>query len=154
MPSCYGKVKRRAVFVHGAGGGAWEWMIWQRVFIAHGWNTQAHDLLPAEGGVARTHLHDYVQQVESWLQRDAVDRTRDASRAVLIGASLGGLIALLAYALAEWTACFCSARLRRMVDLNRIGEPLQATGAAGRAFRIDRATLTPSRAGDRSIMRR
>lgn len=97
MPSCYGKVKRRAVFVHGAGGGAWEWAIWRRVFIAHGWNTQAHDLLPAEGGVARTRLHHYVEQVERWMQRDAENRTHDASsRAVLVGASLGGLIALLA----------------------------------------------------------
>jgi pimeloyl-ACP methyl ester carboxylesterase len=102
MPSCYRKVKRRAVFVHGAGAGAWEWAIWRRVFIAHGWNTEAYDLLPAEGGVARTRLHHYVEQVERWMQRDVENRTHDpSSRTVLIGASLGGLIALLAAQRAE-----------------------------------------------------
>lgn len=97
MPSCYGKVKPRALFVHGAGGGAWEWAIWRRVFIAQGWRAEAHDLTPAEEGIARTQLHDYVQQVESWARRGAENRTHDAlPRAVLVGASLGGLIALLA----------------------------------------------------------
>ena len=89
MCSRYEKVKPRAVFVHGAGGGGWEWAIWQRVFAAHGWRSVARDLLPVREGLTDTHLHDYAQQVEGWL-RDGADLRCD----LLIGASLGGLLAL------------------------------------------------------------
>lgn len=77
-----------AVFVHGAGGGGWEWTIWRRVFIAHGWDAVAPDLFPAPAGLAATRIEDYVAQVHAWCaQRDAPF--------VLIGASLGGLLALI-----------------------------------------------------------
>ncbi len=81
------KRDRRAICVHGAGGGGWEWGIWQRVFAAHGWTTLASDLQPAPGGIGATQLDDYTAQVRAW--------TASASRPpVLIGASLGGLLAL------------------------------------------------------------
>ncbi len=72
--------------VHGAGGGAWEWNIWRRVFAAHGWPVSALDLQSAATGLAATHLQNYVQQVAVWAHA--------ASASVLIGASLGGLFAL------------------------------------------------------------
>ena len=59
MRSRYEKVKPRAVFVHGAGGGGWEWAIWQRVFAAHGWRSVARDLLPVQK-LKRSQLHRQV----------------------------------------------------------------------------------------------
>jgi len=76
-----------ALCLHGAGGGAWEWNIWRRVFAAHGRNMCASDLQPAAAGVAATQLDDYAEQV--------VAHSREASPSVLIGASLGGLLAMM-----------------------------------------------------------
>lgn len=75
-----------AVCVHGAGGGGWEWAIWARVLSARGWRVVAPDLQPAAGGLAATSFADYRAQVLAWCMR--------ASPPVLIGASLGGLLAL------------------------------------------------------------
>ena len=77
-----------AVFVHGAGGGGWEWAIWARVFAADGWQVLAPDLRPAGGGLAATRLADYAGQVRQWLA--PLPRPR-----VLVGASLGGLLAAM-----------------------------------------------------------
>ncbi|MBW8311712.1 MAG: alpha/beta fold hydrolase [Rhizobium sp.] len=85
---------RTAVFVHGAGGGGWEWAVWQRVFAAAGWDTLAPDLRPAPAGLAATTLGDYAAQVRGWTA--AVPRPR-----VLVGASLGGLLAAMASAAAD-----------------------------------------------------
>lgn len=82
-----------AVFVHGAGGGGWEWAIWARVFAAHGHAVTAPDLQPGAGGLAATTLHDYAAQVAGWI---ADARGAQATRrVVLVGASLGGLLALM-----------------------------------------------------------
>lgn len=75
------------MFVHGAGGGAWEWNIWMRVFGASGWCCDALDLQPADAGLAATTLADYTAQVEQAL-------ARPAPPSILVGASLGGLLAL------------------------------------------------------------
>jgi len=77
-----------AVFVHGAGGGGWEWAIWQRVFAARGAAVRAPDLQPASGGLAATRLADYAAQVTQWC-------AGCADPLLLVGASLGGLLALL-----------------------------------------------------------
>lgn len=83
--------RRAAVFVHGAGGGGWEWDVWARVFRAAGWRVFAPDLQPAPAGLAATRLPDYREQVAGWLAR----ARREADRVVAIGASLGGLLVLL-----------------------------------------------------------
>jgi len=75
------------VCVHGAGGGGWEWAIWARVLAARGWHVVAPDLLPAAEGLAATTLADYRAQVLAWC-------TRASSPPVVVGASLGGLLAL------------------------------------------------------------
>jgi predicted alpha/beta hydrolase family esterase len=73
------------LFIHGAGGGGWEWNVWRRAFI--GWRTHAPDLMPVRGGLAQTQLADYV---------DAMRACASALvRPVLVGASLGGLVAAL-----------------------------------------------------------
>ncbi len=81
---------RHAVFVHGAGGGGWDWDIWRRVFAAEGWHTMAPDLQPVAAGLAATRLDDYATQVAAW--------SHGVDAPVLIGASLGGLLALMAAA--------------------------------------------------------
>ena len=90
---------RYALFVHGAGGGGWEWNIWVRVFAAHGWHCAAPDLQPAHAGLAATTFEDYVDQVAA--EAHAASATLGTSRdgdIVLIGASLGGLLVLAACA--------------------------------------------------------
>lgn len=76
-----------AVCVHGAGGGGWEWTIWARVLTARGWRVVAPDLVPAAGGLAETTLAGYRAQALAWCRQGA-------SPPLLVGASLGGLIAL------------------------------------------------------------
>lgn len=80
----------RAVCVHGAGGGAWEWNIWSRVLRASGIDVVARDLEAGADGLAATRFADYRAQVVGWCG----DAGRDDSQLVLIGASLGGLLAL------------------------------------------------------------
>ena len=63
--------------IHGAGAGGWEWHVWRAVFESRGWTVDAPDLRPAQ------RLDDYAAQL-------------DAPRgALLVGASLGGLLALM-----------------------------------------------------------
>jgi len=78
----------RVVCVHGAGGGGWEWGIWARQFAVCGREVLAPDLMPIRAGLAATRLADYRAQVAAWC------RAPPAGRVELIGASLGGLLAL------------------------------------------------------------
>lgn len=82
-----------AVFVHGAGGGGWEWAVWARVFAAHGHPVLAPDLRPGPGGLAATSLDDYAAQVREWIA--TARRATPGRGVVLVGASLGGLLALM-----------------------------------------------------------
>lgn len=77
-----------ALALHGAGGGGWEWNAWRGVFATSGIGFAAPDLQPANAGLASTSLDDYVHQAHSALA--ALPRPR-----ALIGASLGGLLAML-----------------------------------------------------------
>ncbi|WP_386070712.1 alpha/beta fold hydrolase [Tahibacter sp. UC22_41] len=72
--------------IHGAGGGAWEWTIWQRVWQAQARPFAALELMPAVDGLAQTRLSDYLAQART--------AARAMPRPCLVGASLGGLIAL------------------------------------------------------------
>ena len=92
MTKNYNGVARCALMVHGAGGGGWEWNIWQRVFAAHGWQVSAPDLQPAESGLSATRIEHYIEQVSIWLKQSP--SIGAASPPVLIGASLGGLLTL------------------------------------------------------------
>ena len=81
----------RVVFVHGGGGGGWEWTVWMRVFAARGLRVCARDLLPAAAGLAVTSLDDYRAQVVSWCRPLSAEAHAPV---VLVGASLGGLLAM------------------------------------------------------------
>jgi esterase/lipase len=78
---------RAVLMLHGAGGGGWEWNAWTRVFAAGGWTVRAPDLHAAPEGLAATTLAHYRAQAAAAL----ADLPRPR---VLVGASLGGLLAL------------------------------------------------------------
>ncbi|MET0224903.1 MAG: alpha/beta hydrolase family protein [Dokdonella sp.] len=99
------------VCVHGAGAGGWEWAIWARVLAARGFAVFAPDLQPAAAGIESTRLADYRAQVLEWCQ--GVD-----APIVLVGASLGGRLALQAAR---------AAAARALVLVN----PLPSDGLAG-----------------------
>lgn len=75
-----------ALLLHGAGGGAWEWQVWRGVFEAGGVRCETLEFEPVTGGLENTRLSDYVEQAEAAAARHGP--------LVVIGASLGGLIAL------------------------------------------------------------
>lgn len=77
------------VLVHGAGGGGWEWDYWKPVFTKVGWQFIARDLIPVKSGLPETKVEDYAGQVTSWIPADA-------RPIVLVGASMGGVLALMA----------------------------------------------------------
>jgi pimeloyl-ACP methyl ester carboxylesterase len=78
------------VLLHGAGGGAWEWQLWRGVFEAAGVACHCPELLPDVAGLAATTLADYLGQARTAYQHASVQQ----QPVVLIGASLGGLLAL------------------------------------------------------------
>lgn len=78
--------KATVVMIHGAGGGGWEYDLWKPVFEKAGYRVVARDLLPAVGGLGATRFEDYLRQVQMW---------RPVSgKVILVGASMGGLLAL------------------------------------------------------------
>lgn len=79
-------IKPTLLFIHGAGGGGWEWKYWQTYFTSLGWNTFSPTLTgtPLVDIHKRTFTH-YCNQVQAML--DTVGPV------FLIGASMGGMIA-------------------------------------------------------------
>ncbi len=78
------------VFVHGAGGGPWEWRFWREIFDRNDWRVSAVQLSPATFGLAETSFDTYLKQLVTLLEGSP------ARSPVLIGASMGGLLALKA----------------------------------------------------------
>lgn len=76
-----------AVMVHGAGGGGWEYRFWKPAFERAGYRVVAPDLVPVRGSYAATKLDDYVAQIV---------RASGPRPAVLVGASMGGVLVLKA----------------------------------------------------------
>ncbi len=76
------------VCIHGAGGGGWEYAKWDPIFRAAGYRVIANDLVPVAAGLADTHFDDYLAQVKAWPPVGA--------STILIGASMGGILALQA----------------------------------------------------------
>jgi len=81
-------VSGQVLFIHGAGGGAWEFDSWQEEFERYGWRTLARNL-SANGDLSGVSFLDYLSQVEEWVKSLQ-------EPPVIIGASLGGLLALKA----------------------------------------------------------
>src|SRR5579862_8363577 len=74
-----------AVMIHGAGGGGWEYKFWKPVFEKAGYRVVTPDLMPAQGGLAKTTFQDYVDQIVA---------AGGEHPSVLIGASMGGVLVL------------------------------------------------------------
>src|SRR5688572_6205732 len=87
----------RALMLHGAGGGAWEWNVWRRVFAAAGWSVTCPELQPSPQGLAATRFEDYLEQVVAAARASP-------SPPVMIGASLGALLVLATAARVECAA--------------------------------------------------
>lgn len=81
------------ICIHGEGGGGWQWSIWARLLHAAGFAVLAADLKPVDTGLAHTSFADYGSQVQAWA--GAADPVQAP---VLLGVSLGGLLALAASA--------------------------------------------------------
>jgi len=79
--------KPLVLMIHGAGGGGWEYQVWKPVFERAGYRVIAQDLVPAQGGLEFTTFNDYVGQIERWSNQKPN---------VIIGASMGGMLALKA----------------------------------------------------------
>lgn len=75
------------IMVHGAGGGGWEYRFWAPIFQKAGYRVIARDLVPARGGLAKTTVDDYLRQIAAWTPGRR-------GRLVLVGASMGGPLAL------------------------------------------------------------
>jgi pimeloyl-ACP methyl ester carboxylesterase len=78
---------RSALLIHGAGAGSWEWNLWRGAFQAKGIHVYAPDLQPSAAGPAATRFADYEAQMRQALSILPSPR-------VVIGASLGGLLAM------------------------------------------------------------
>ncbi len=87
LPSQPAKV---VVLIHGAGGGGWEWDKWIPTFKKEGWVCLNYDLIPNTKGIAKTEFADYANQVKNWV------KPHQPCRLVMIGASMGGILALKA----------------------------------------------------------
>lgn len=129
-----------AVCVHGAGAGGWEWTIWTRVLAARGWRVSAPDLAPAAGGLASTRFEDYRSQVIAWSRDVQVGCGRPP---VLIGASLGGLLALSIAAEIEAAALVL---VNPMPPAGIVSRPLGEPHAAIRRWGSERSIAGTRRA--------
>src|SRR3954470_784265 len=90
------------VLIHGAANSAAVWRFWAPLLADAGWSTYAIDLRghgasPAVS-LAATSMHDYLEDV-----RRTIGQLRD--RPVVIGWSMGGLVALMAAAEGLAAAC-------------------------------------------------
>jgi pimeloyl-ACP methyl ester carboxylesterase len=90
------------VFVHGAANSALVWMFWQRELASQGWASYAIDLRghgrsdPID--LSRTTMHDYAADVRSLV-------IQLAQKPVIMGWSMGGLVAMMVAATSHAAAC-------------------------------------------------
>jgi len=82
--------KPPVLLIHGMFGGAWYWEAWQQLLARHGYESHALNLRGHHGSrpvhdIGKVSLHDYVD--------DALDVARSLKQPIVIGHSMGGLIA-------------------------------------------------------------
>lgn len=136
--------------VHGAGGGGWQWSVWSRVLAARRMSVSTPDLLPAEGGLAATRFDDYRQQL---IEASRFAAPTAESRPVLIGASLGGLLALsIAHELRAKALVLINPMPPGGVLSKPLGEPYPAVVPWGRERSIGRTRRSLPDADDATCL--
>ncbi len=100
------------LLLHGAGGGGWEWRLWQAALQADGWRVTAPDLQPVPAGIVATTLADYRRQAQA-------AAAALGEPPVAVGASLGGLLALL---LAADGACRAAVLVNPLPPAPEVGQ--------------------------------
>ncbi len=95
----------QTVLVHGEANSAGVWSFWQRELAGLGWTSHAVELRgrgASPGDLAATSMRDYAD--------DVVAALRDAGEGpVVVGWSMGGLVAMMAAAGCHASACVCLA---------------------------------------------
>ena len=90
------------ILVHGAANAALVWSFWQPALAAHGWPSYAIDLRghgkSGPGDLSHTTIQDYADDVRSLVQQLS-------GRPVVLGWSMGGLVAMMIAASGEAAAC-------------------------------------------------
>jgi pimeloyl-ACP methyl ester carboxylesterase len=90
------------ILIHGSANSAAVWTFWQQALVAQGWPSYAIDLRGhGRGGLwdlSHTSMHDYAADV-------AVLVAQFRQSPVLIGWSMGGLVALMVAATGVASAC-------------------------------------------------
>ena len=114
------------VCIHGAGGGGWEYAKWTPVFTAAGYRVIANDLEPAAAGLAATTAEEYLAQIQDWLPAE--------EPVILVGASMGGLLALKVAEQIHPAALLLGRPLQlRAIGVQALAQGLEATRLDGRA---------------------
>ncbi len=74
------------LFIHGAGGGGWEWEYWKKYFVSHGYTCYAPTLTGKKKNLAAVGIFDYVKELQILVQMIK-------QKPIIIGASMGGFLA-------------------------------------------------------------
>ncbi|MBI2430707.1 MAG: alpha/beta hydrolase [Candidatus Levybacteria bacterium] len=74
------------IFIHGAGGGGWEWAYWKKYFVFFGYSVYNPTLTVNNKQLADVGIFDYVEQLQN-----LVDKL--SQKPYIIGASMGGFLA-------------------------------------------------------------
>ncbi len=111
----------RALLLHGAGGGGWEWNLWRGVLAGRGIASVAPDLQPVAAGLEATRLDDYRRQARHAFAALPAPR-------IVVGASLGGLLAL---EIAALPACAAAVLVNPLPPLPEAAQMARHAGDAG-----------------------
>lgn len=74
------------VFIHGAGGGGWEWEYWKKYFVSFGYPCYNPTLAVKHKQLADVSIFDYVEQLQHTVKKLE-------QKPYIIGASMGGWLA-------------------------------------------------------------
>ncbi|MDH5216284.1 MAG: alpha/beta hydrolase [Gammaproteobacteria bacterium] len=84
-------ISNHVLFVHDAGGGSWEWCVWNEIFEQYNFHNHAINLQPSALGLQNTTSEDYIQQLIAY------STNLGLSSPILVGAGMGGMLALRVY---------------------------------------------------------
>ncbi|MDH5547601.1 MAG: alpha/beta fold hydrolase [Gammaproteobacteria bacterium] len=76
------------LFIHEAGGGSWEWCVWENIFRQNQFQTYAINLEAADKGLEHTTSADYLNQTKRFAERHQLITP------VMVGVGMGGMLAL------------------------------------------------------------